>query len=222
MIAAAYAGSEMTWNAMRDSAWNLAANSKVDKIYCLIDGDFISNMPKQCEFINITNQTWFKPDGLNFNTRFTKFTLMRTIYYKLFPDLDRILSLDVDTLVVKDISELWDLDLTNYYYAGVPEKYRCKPNIAYINAGVVMFNLEKLRDGTGDKIVSELNRVRYDFPDQDAMAYNTDGKVLFLPCEYNDTPYTGHSADPKIKHWAGHKTYTHLPEWREAAIYTPK
>jgi len=48
--------------------------------------------------------------------------LVRAAYTKIFPHLDRILSIDMDTIVNENISELWDLDLTDYYLAAVEEK----------------------------------------------------------------------------------------------------
>jgi lipopolysaccharide biosynthesis glycosyltransferase len=47
--------------------------------------------------------------------------LIRAAYSKIFPELDRILSIDMDTVVNENISDLWDLDLTDYYLAAVEE-----------------------------------------------------------------------------------------------------
>lgn len=47
--------------------------------------------------------------------------LLKTAFTKLFPDLDKILALDVDTIVVNNISKLWELDLNDYYVAAVEE-----------------------------------------------------------------------------------------------------
>jgi len=47
--------------------------------------------------------------------------LLRAAYTKIFPQLDRILSIDMDTIVNENISNLWELDLTEYYIAAVEE-----------------------------------------------------------------------------------------------------
>ena len=46
--------------------------------------------------------------------------MMRATLSKLFPNLDQILSLDVDTIIEKDISNLWNLNLDDYYLAATP------------------------------------------------------------------------------------------------------
>jgi lipopolysaccharide biosynthesis glycosyltransferase len=67
--------------------------------------------------------------------------LVRAAYTKIFPDLDRILSIDIDTIVNENISELWDLDLTGYYIAAVEERELSKAEGSYFNMGVAMLNL---------------------------------------------------------------------------------
>ena len=78
-----------------------------------------------------------------------------TVYFKLYiplvlPHLKRILYLDGDTLVHKDLSELFDLDFKDNYALGYPfhnvemmDKWGVKL-VNYINGGVILFNLEKI------------------------------------------------------------------------------
>ena len=47
--------------------------------------------------------------------------LLRVVFTKIFPHLDKILTIDNDTIVKHNISELWDIDMTNYYFAGATE-----------------------------------------------------------------------------------------------------
>ena len=77
--------------------------------------------------------------------------LMRAVYSKLFPDLDKILSLDLDTIVNEDISNLWDIDMSNYYVAGVRDTPEFNKNGLYINGGVLMYNLDKIRKDKRDE-----------------------------------------------------------------------
>ena len=72
--------------------------------------------------------------------------LLRVVFSKIFPHLDRILTIDNDTIVRENISELWDLDLTDYYLAGCPEYKKTSNNHIYINMGLAMLNLKKFRD----------------------------------------------------------------------------
>lgn len=47
--------------------------------------------------------------------------LLRVVFTKIFPHLDKILTIDNDTIVKHNISELWDIDMTDYYFAGTTE-----------------------------------------------------------------------------------------------------
>jgi len=43
--------------------------------------------------------------------------LIRVALAKILPDVDEVLSLDVDTIVNENISDIWNYDITNYYFA---------------------------------------------------------------------------------------------------------
>ena len=67
------------------------------------------------------------------------------------------MTIDNDTIVRENISELWNLNLDNYYIAGCLEPHKSKPNFTYINMGVAMLNLKKWREDELDqKLVEDL------------------------------------------------------------------
>ena len=72
--------------------------------------------------------------------------LMRAALSKVLPDEDVVLSLDVDTIVDKDISELWDLNIDHYYIAAAREPYKSSGSRVYINMGIALLNLKKWRE----------------------------------------------------------------------------
>lgn len=215
MKVVAYTGTKNLYRLMVPAVNSLCANSDVDKIYLLIEDDvFPYKLPDCVETINVSNQTYFCKDGPNMNSHFTYMAMMRATYAKMFPDLDRILSLDVDTIVVDDISELWDVDLGDNYFAAVTEPDRCAGGInyfspVYTNIGVAMYNLDKLRsDRLLDTILLNLNTKHYDFLEQHAFNEFCQGHILKLPNIYNCTneciyPFTGWCDNPKIIHYAG-------------------
>jgi len=47
--------------------------------------------------------------------------LLRVVFTKIFPQLDKILTIDNDTIVKHNVSQLWDIDMTDYYFAGTTE-----------------------------------------------------------------------------------------------------
>ena len=217
MKAAAYCASRNKYETLKAPINSLLTNSDVDKIYCIIEDDVLPyEVSSKVECINVSGQTYFKPDGLNVKARWTYFTLMRATLAKLFPDLDRILSLDIDTLVVQDISELWDLDISDYYLSASQEPLKAGLfGGMYVNVGVTLFNLELMRkDGIDDKLIEALNTKRYDFADQDACNDICVRRILDMPSIYNANAYTLPCTNPKILHYAAQNNYEQRPEWR--------
>lgn len=80
------------------------------------------------------------------------------IYYRLrLPDLltneKKILYLDCDTLIYKDLTELYNYNINGKYFTGMLEPRNEIKN--YINTGVMLFNLEELRQGNIIKKIEE-------------------------------------------------------------------
>lgn len=206
MKAAVYAGTRNLYPDMVTAAKSLVENSSVDMIYFMIEDDkFPYYLPDYVQCINVADQRYFAADGPNTETVWTYMSMMRCVMTKYFSDLDRILWLDVDTLVLKNIDELWDLDMDNYYYAGVLEPWKMEP---YINTGVLMANLKKLReDNAEDILVETLNTKQMKFPDQDCINEFYGDKILHIPSIYNLNEWTEQCDDPKILHFAGTQTW---------------
>lgn len=131
----------------------------------------------------------------------TRQTYYRYIIPNLVPNLKKVLYLDSDIIVNGDIAELWNVNIDDYYCAGVRDtfihdsEYQKKLGFNadefYINAGVLLLNLEKIRK---DNKVKELfhNTEKYKFiieyQDQDVINLTFKGKVKELPLKFN---YTG-------------------------------
>lgn len=87
----------------------------------------------------------------NMETRFTPYCMIR-LFADEIPELpDKILYLDTDVVCRKDFSEFYNQDITNYELVGVLDyygKWFFKKNIFkmdYINSGVLLLNLSKIR-----------------------------------------------------------------------------
>ena len=180
-------------------------HSNVEKIYFLIEDDeFPYEVPQEIECINISNQTYFPADGPNFKNVLTYMVLIRAAYTKIFPNLDRILSIDMDTVVNENISDLWDLDLTNYYIAAVEETELTKSEGSYFNMGVAMMNLQKIRaDRKDDEIINALNTYWYRYKEQDCFNEFFRDHALILPSDYNCCYQANPPKHEKITHFAG-------------------
>lgn len=211
MKAACYCGTRNLYADMIPAVNSLLANSDVDKVYLLIEDDaFPYEFPPKVETINVSNQPYFKRDGPNYNQGWTYMVLMRAALHRAFPTISRILSLDVDTIVAKDISELWDLPIDDYYLAAAKEPYKSRYR-TYVNCGVMLLNLDKLRDGKGDELIDALNTYRYGFNEQDCIAERCQGGIYVMSSDYNANNYTEPTSTPKIVHFAAIKNYQNHP-----------
>ena len=121
-----------------------------------------------------------------------------TIYYKLlipliFPDYDRMIYLDSDTLIFKDISEMFNLPFNDNYVLGYPfhtpwivKRFGIFPKI-YINGGVLLFNINKIRNDNKDFQLIDFtmkNAKQLFFLEQDSMNIIFHKKIGLLPLKY--------------------------------------
>lgn len=209
--AAAYCMTKNLYEMAVPSIKSLLINSDVDVVYLIIEDDEFPVQLPRTKVINVRGQTFF--NGINMNTKWTYMALMRAALPKILKE-SRVLSLDCDTIVDGDISELWEIPLKDYYLAAGMEPHKSNGRI-YVNVGVAMYNLAKLRkDGMADKIIEALNTKPYAFLEQDAINEFCAGKIYDMPPEYNVHNWSRPtSKQPVIIHYAGHK------DWRQFEPY---
>ena len=117
----------------------------------------------------------------------TPYTLLRLLA-DMVPNMpEKLLYLDIDMMAGGDIAELYNKDITDYEYAAVKEKYGSKmiaPD--YINAGMLLFNMNKIKETKLLVKARELIKTKKMlFADQDAV-YRSTTKKLLLPRIYNE------------------------------------
>lgn len=117
----------------------------------------------------------------------TPYTLLRLLA-DLVPEIpDKILYLDIDMMADDDISKLYNIDVSDYEYAAVKEKYGSVllyPD--YINAGMLLLNMKKIKEtGLLEKARDLIKNKKMLFADQDAI-YKATTKKLILPRIYNE------------------------------------
>ena len=109
----------------------------------------------------------------NENAYCTPYTLLRLLA-DLIPGIpDKILYLDIDMMAGDDISKLYNIDITDYEYAAVKEKYGSVfiwPD--YINAGMLLLNMKKIKEtGLLKKARELIKNKKLLFADQSAIYY---------------------------------------------------
>lgn len=118
------------------------------------------------------------------------YTLLRLLA-DLIPQIpDKLLYLDVDILFNRDIRLLYDIDVTDYEYAAARDHYG-KYLICwnYMNAGVLLLNMKKIREtGLFVKSRNLIKTKKLLFADQSAI-YRSTTKKKMLPQRYNDQKF---------------------------------
>ena len=148
----------------------------------------------------------------------TPYTLLRLLI-DLVPDMpDKILYLDIDMMANKDISELYNIDISDYEYAAVKEKYGSKIiKLDYINAGMLLLNMTKIKQTKLFEKAREMLKTRkLLFADQDAVYHSTTKKML-LPRIYNEQHHFN-KKDTVICHFAKRlilKPYPHTTNYKQ-------
>ena len=154
---------------------------------------------------------------------FSIVTYYRLFIASLFPQYDKIIYLDCDLVVLGDISELYNIEMGDNILAAGPERFvqtteefriYAKEAIGvdpdgYVNAGVLLMNLEEFRRNKIEEKFVELI-TSYDFdlldPDQAYLNYLCDGRILHLQNGWNKEPLDEECEGEKnIVHYALYK-----------------
>lgn len=113
---------------------------------------------------------------------------------------DKCLFLDGDIIVNVDLQELYLQDVEDFYLAGVrdvgflfnPEQairhrdlYGFSQIRGYVNAGIMIFNLAKLRQDCLQKRFLDEAKTFYQYMDQDILNKVCEGKIKHLDLKYN-------------------------------------
>lgn len=117
-----------------------------------------------------------------------------------FPDYDKILYLDNDTIVYCDVTELFDQLQADDLIAAVPDfffyvqsdvmdlghQYGLKTSKTYVNAGVIVFNRALFAATYSVEMILEaLRQNTYSWPDQTVLNILCEDRISLLPLAYN-------------------------------------
>ena len=157
---------------------------------------------------------FFKGKQLGLCAHFSKEIYYRLLIPRLLPNYDKVIYLDADTVVNKDISQLYTLDLSGKAIAAVKDcvmagfikygtlcrkecghltareyltKYLGMKDVRnYIQSGVLVIDCAYIRKNQiDDKIIAEIPKKMYWFPDQDLINKFFEGNVKFLDIRWN-------------------------------------
>lgn len=165
------------------------------------------------EFYNVKE----KLEELNIETLRETMHWSVATYYRilipfLFPDDKKVLYLDCDTVILDDVSKMFECDLEGNLIGAVidydTERYpksrikymiedlKLKNYKNYFNAGVILFDIEKIEKNEYLNQFMELMKRKFKFLDQDILNIMFEDKTKLLDLEWN---YQYHFIFPKFK-----------------------
>ena len=209
----------------------LECTKTVKKIYILGTTEFVEDIPYLQEVIdkyqvevvlkNIEGKIdeYLSMDSPNRDTVYSNMCFSRLLLADIVEE-DKVLYIDTDAIVRRDISNVWNYDISSYYLAGVSDIGVYTTTVLedlsiddkYVNSGFVVFNLKKIRE---ENIISKwfelINERELRFPDQDALNYVCTHNEFFIHSMYNYA--CGSTLDVlnhdliKVFHYTGDKSH---------------
>ena len=210
-----YSGTRNVYHNMAVAAKSLLRHTQIDRVWFLIeDNDFPEELPGVIRCRNMSGQKWF-PEGPNTRKRWSYMSLLRLALPEILPEENRVLWMDIDTIVQDDITELFETDLEGCYFGMAEEPIRSKRPFHYYNAGVLLMDLEKLRDGTYLKLIDYVNRQEMDFPDQDVINLICQTQIKGISPYYNSNKWIVEVSNPAVVHFAADRFYETRDLWKQ-------
>lgn len=156
------------------------------------------------QFLDVTERLKEISSLLHMRDYYTCTTYFRVFIAGMFPQYDKALYLDCDTVILGDISALFNYDLGNNLLGGAPcegvnsfqvyKDYVSKvdgldPDY-FFNAGVILMNLKGFREeGFYEQFADLLKKYKFTvIQDEDYLNVLCQDRVLRLPRAWNKTP----------------------------------
>ncbi len=170
------------------------------------------------KFVDVAEKLGSLAENLQLRDYYTCATYYRLFIADMFPELDKALYLDSDTVILGDISELFSHELGDNLVGAIPdetvlsEPVFCKyvsdalgiPPEKYFNAGILLMNLKKFRE---ERFFQSFNALlgKYKFSvaqDQDYLNVLCRNRVAYISPEWNKMPIEPPvPVEPKLVHY---------------------
>ena len=187
------------------------------------------------EFVDLSYYIEKVKDQLFTRDYYTNTTYFRLFISDLYPQYNKVLYLDSDIVVLKDVAELYRVDIEGKLIAAAPEDVIQNNKVfqeyvekvvgmasykQYFNAGVVLMNLDELRKFKfQEKFLYLLKTVKFAvIQDEDYLNRLCKGRVRLLDTIWNREPIPvnkGKNDDIKIIHYA----YVYKPWHSDNVLY---
>lgn len=165
------------------------------------------------EFVSLKNELDKLQGMFHLRDYYSKETYYRFFIPDLFPQYEKVLYLDCDTIILGDIAELYNTDISDYYVAAAPEEVMATikvfgdyvekalgvPVEEYFNAGILLINTKKFRKNQiAEKFVDLLKHFTFRVTqDEDYLNVLCKGHSKILDLGWNKTSYKNPDFDDK-------------------------
>lgn len=183
-------------------------------LYTNVSGENIRRIKKyekeniNIEFVDLNKQLEEIKEKLYTRNYFSNTTYYRLFIPELYPEYDKAVYIDSDTVCLSDIAELYNTDMGDNLIAGIPDGVIQAIDIFkdyvervvgvadynnYFNAGVIVMNLKELRDYKfEEKFIYMLEKIKFEVAqDQDYLNRLCKGRVKILDYSWNRMPVMG-------------------------------
>lgn len=160
------------------------------------------------EFVDLSSKLHEIEDKLYTRNYFSNTTYFRLFIPELYPEYDKAVYIDSDTVTLADIADLYNTDMGDNLIAGIPDGVvQAIPVFQeyvekvvgvidynnYFNAGIIVMNLKALREYKfQEKFLYMLEKIKFEVAqDQDYMNRLCKGRVKLLGFEWNRMPAMG-------------------------------
>ena len=193
------------------SITSLLEHNKDVNLYIFAEDETLPfDIPCEHQIADVSGQKYFGLECPNINSPFTYMAMIRVCLPEML-SIDKVISLDVDTIICDSIEPLWETDLTGKWIGWCQEYFgKYKPFCAkYYNMGVTVMNLEQMRkDGFTPKAVKMLNTETFPYIDQCVTnKLAVPDMTVDIPVRYNESFCCGYTDEPAIVHYAGYRNW---------------
>lgn len=203
-----------------------ASKEYLYKIHVLCSGELdgqdrkIKQMEEEnfsIQFIDVGEELNRIRDCMVCRDYYTPAIYYRLLIAELFPQYDKALYLDCDTVALSDVAQLYEIEIGDNYIGAVADQvvtsvpqfcaYTEKAlGIAptrYFNSGVIVMNLAKFRE---IRFCQQFEKVLRSYwfvvaPDQDVLNLICKDKVYYYEAKWNQMPLAGVDGKPCLVHY---------------------
>ena len=160
----------------------------------------------EIKYVNVADRmAKISKDKIHLRDYYTKAIYYRIFIPDLFPQYDKILYVDCDVVVLRDIAELYDTELGDNIFAVVHEETMTAMEVfgkysedflgverkKYFNSGLLLINTkEYIKQNIEEKFIKIMHKYKFEVaPDQDYLNVLCKDKVKYCDIGWNKTPF---------------------------------